>query len=131
MGDLIISGAATVLLLSSSGSAADRRALDAEVFGESVLNDAVAIVLFNTFLNFYESQNVYVMTTLSVVVFTTLVCGGLTEPLLTYTQLKREGEDSHQGAYDEKEEYGLLHENVDERYLKPIFGGKSEHVSSA
>ncbi|KAJ0398512.1 hypothetical protein P43SY_004091 [Pythium insidiosum] len=86
----------------------------------------LSVVVFTTLV-----CDVYVTTTLSVVVFTTLVCGGLTEPLLTYTQLKREGEDSHQGAYDEEEEYGLLHENVDERYLKPIFGGKSEHVSSA
>ncbi|GLE06288.1 hypothetical protein PINS_up015535 [Pythium insidiosum] len=120
------------------------------------------------------NQDVYVTTTLSVVVFTTLVCGGLTEPLLTYTQLKRE-DGTSPGSHDEEEEYGLLHEtisdhtinrgpqspgseddedapghrysqvthrrpqrdlhsfwgNVDERYLKPIFGGISKQTGAS
>ena len=37
-------------------------------------------------------KDVYETTTLSIVMFTTLVCGGLTEPVLRYTGMKRHGE---------------------------------------
>ncbi|DAZ95879.1 TPA: hypothetical protein N0F65_009081, partial [Lagenidium giganteum] len=111
------------------------------------------------------NQDLYVTTTLSVVMFTTIVCGGLTEPLLKYTKLKRDEVRTTPAVQDEDEEYGLLGEsisdhtisgdedehpsghrvtrrkgrnaatgfhsfwgNVDERYLKPLFGGSTHQV---
>uniref|UniRef100_H3GEB2 Cation/H+ exchanger transmembrane domain-containing protein n=1 Tax=Phytophthora ramorum TaxID=164328 RepID=H3GEB2_PHYRM len=99
------------------------------------------------------NQDLYVTTTLSVCIFTTIICGGMTEPLLTYTRLKREPNHS-EGSEEGDEEEGLLSEtisdhdddedvrkhpvfalqeeksglhsfwsNIDERYMKPIFGG--------
>ncbi|KAJ8546976.1 hypothetical protein ON010_g11258 [Phytophthora cinnamomi] len=103
------------------------------------------------------NQDLYVTTTLSVCIFTTIICGGMTEPLLTYTQLKRdqphqsggseETDDEEQGLLNEtisdhdgdedadvrnhpvfarQEEKSVLHSfwsNIDERYMKPVFGG--------
>ncbi|TMW57338.1 hypothetical protein Poli38472_003263 [Pythium oligandrum] len=62
------------------------------------------------------NQDVYITTTLSVVVFTTIVFGGLTEPLLKYTQLKREN-DMFRRAREEDEEYGLLNEDISDHSI--------------
>lgn len=37
-----------------------------------------------------EHRNLYVSTTLMIVIFTTIICGGLTEPMLTYTAMRVE-----------------------------------------
>ncbi|TYZ61199.1 hypothetical protein PybrP1_009891 [[Pythium] brassicae (nom. inval.)] len=125
------------------------------------------------------NQDLYVTTTLAVVIFTTIICGGLTEPLLKYTKLKREREATSADAHgddddDEEEEFGLLGDakagqrgvnggddgdedgdedgnegghprlfqrsvdtsnnlhsfwgNVDDKYLKPVFGGSARQV---
>ncbi|KAF4032219.1 Sodium/hydrogen exchanger family [Phytophthora infestans] len=101
------------------------------------------------------NQDLYVTTTLSVCIFTTIICGGMTEPLLTYTRLKRDQPDPLEATDEEgEEELGLLDEiisdhdddddvrnhpvfarreeksalhsfwsNIDEHYMKPVFGG--------
>ncbi|KAE9239337.1 hypothetical protein PF002_g10327 [Phytophthora fragariae] len=105
------------------------------------------------------NQDLYVTTTLSVCIFTTIICGGMTEPLLTYTQLKRdqpqiseENDDEEQGLLNEtisdhnddddvrnhpvfarQEEKSALHSfwsNIDERYMKPVFGGSVHRRTS-
>ncbi|KAH9111334.1 hypothetical protein LEN26_009082 [Aphanomyces euteiches] len=107
------------------------------------------------------NRDLYTTTTLSVVIFTTIVCGGLTEPLLKKTKLKIDEDELDE--FDE--EYGLIstqevsdHQlspespgvasirrmsvesepsyvesfwgNVDDTYMKPIFGGISRRPSS-
>ncbi|KAF1336666.1 Sodium/hydrogen exchanger 3, partial [Globisporangium splendens] len=47
-----------------------------------------------------------------VVIFTTIICGGLTEPLLKYTKLKRDREPDSNDIPDDEEEHGLLGESV-------------------
>ncbi|EGZ20758.1 hypothetical protein PHYSODRAFT_492998 [Phytophthora sojae] len=78
------------------------------------------------------NQDLYVTTTLSVCIFTTIICGGMTEPLLTYTQLKRDQPNpSELGEENDDEEQGLLNETIDERYMKPVFGGSVRRRSVA
>ncbi|KAG7393422.1 hypothetical protein PHYPSEUDO_009626 [Phytophthora pseudosyringae] len=100
------------------------------------------------------NQDLYVTTTLSVCIFTTIICGGMTEPLLTYTRLKRDQPNPSEANEEDDEEQGLLGEmisdhdededvrnhpvfalqeeksalhtfwtNIDDRYMKPVFGG--------
>lgn len=95
------------------------------------------------------NRDLYITTTLSVVIFTTIFCGGLTEPLLTRTQMKRSAsldettqeyggltnedssdEDSLPPRLVRRESQTLqsFWKKVDEKYLKPIFGG-TNHVT--
>ncbi|ETW09013.1 sodium/hydrogen exchanger 3 [Aphanomyces invadans] len=113
------------------------------------------------------NRDLYTTTTLSVVIFTTIVCGGLTEPLLKKTKLKVRG-NMDMGDHED-EEYGLIAPsasdhchgsdspntaamspsmrlrrlsveselsyvesfwgNVDEKYMKPVFGGAPRRLS--
>jgi len=70
------------------------------VFGESVLNDAVAIVLFNTFIDFYQSGNDFSGSTIPSVllrftvislgsVFVGIVIGLVCSYLCKHTQMRR------------------------------------------
>ncbi|EEY61354.1 sodium/hydrogen exchanger, putative [Phytophthora infestans T30-4] len=77
------------------------------------------------------NQDLYVTTTLSVCIFTTIICGGMTEPLLTYTRLKRDQPDPLEATDEEgEEELGLLDEIIDEHYMKPVFGGSIHRRTS-
>ena len=96
-------------------------------------------------------KEVYETTTLSVVIFTTVVCGGLTEPLLSRMGMKRQdnGTERDDAAYemmqlsaDDDPSPGAgvaLHrrfarnlslgvhgmwKDIDNRYMKPLFGGR-------
>uniref|UniRef100_K3X4D0 Sodium/hydrogen exchanger n=1 Tax=Globisporangium ultimum (strain ATCC 200006 / CBS 805.95 / DAOM BR144) TaxID=431595 RepID=K3X4D0_GLOUD len=62
------------------------------------------------------NQDLYITTTLSVVIFTTIICGGLTEPLLKYTKLKRDREPDSNDIQDDEEERGLLGESTSEHH---------------
>ena len=88
-------------------------------------------------------KDVYETTTLSIVIFTTVVCGGLTEPMLRHAGMKRgtdavsDGDDDlHTELLEVGEEPPQrrlsipapgLHaafRELDQRYLKPLFGGQ-------
>jgi sodium/hydrogen exchanger 8 len=93
------------------------------------------------------NNDIIVTTTLSIVVFTTFVAGGLTEPMLSCMGM-REGEVTHgedqpetsaaaeladPAAKDSHTErtYGGMHlfwKRLDENYLKPVFGGEPTSV---
>ena len=93
------------------------------------------------------NRDLYITTTLSVVIFTTIFCGGLTEPLLTRTQMKKGDFDDDEEQHVGDDEYGLTSEedsdeeiekdgrlvrrdsktfrsfwkSMDDKYLKPVF----------
>ena len=90
-------------------------------------------------------KDVYETTTLSIVIFTTVVCGGLTEPMLRHAGMKRGTDavsDGDDDLHTELLEVGQeapqpqrrlsipapgLHaafRELDQRYLKPLFGGQ-------
>ena len=96
-------------------------------------------------------KEVYETTTLSIVIFTTVICGGLTEPLLSRMGMKRQdnGTERDDAAYemmqlsaDDDPSPGAgvaLHrrfarslslgvhgmwKDIDNRYMKPLFGGR-------
>jgi hypothetical protein len=68
-----------------------------------------------------EHKDVYVSTTLGIVIFTTLVCGGLTEPMLNRTGMRsaadkddadistRDGDSSRDGSSTHSTTHGPLH----------------------
>ena len=62
------------------------------------------------------NRDLYITTTLSVVIFTTIFCGGLTEPLLNRTKMKR---DTSRMAVDSDDENGGLLEEEEESSSYP------------
>ncbi|RLO12563.1 hypothetical protein DYB28_010061, partial [Aphanomyces astaci] len=93
------------------------------------------------------NRDLYTTTTLSVVIFTTIVCGGLTEPLLKQTKLKAAASD-HPALPDGiaapsssmrlrqlsvESEISYVESfwgNLDEKYMKPVFGGAPRRLIS-
>ncbi|RHZ13779.1 hypothetical protein DYB37_006098 [Aphanomyces astaci] len=93
------------------------------------------------------NRDLYTTTTLSVVIFTTIVCGGLTEPLLKQTKLKAAASD-HPASPDGtaapsssmrlrqlsvESEISYVESfwgNLDEKYMKPVFGGAPRRLIS-
>ena len=84
-------------------------------------------------------KDVYETTTLSIVIFTTVVCGGLTEPMLRHAGMKRSAEiEDVDELHTELLEVGAeprrlavpapgfhaAFRELDQRYLKPLFGGQ-------
>ncbi|ETI56508.1 sodium/hydrogen exchanger 3, variant 2 [Phytophthora nicotianae CJ01A1] len=79
------------------------------------------------------NQDLYVTTTLSVCIFTTIICGGMTEPLLAYTRLKRDQpHPSEENEEEDDEEQGFLdemisdHDDDEDVRNHPVFARREE-----
>lgn len=107
------------------------------------LRGAIAFALSQTMPE--DHRDLYASTTLSIVLFTTVVCGGLTEPLLTRMGMKVDALDAdiyepmvsrprhgaqangidRRSSFADKMYVGVhgVWRRIDDQYMKPMFGG--------
>lgn len=115
------------------------------------LRGAIAFALSQNMPGLHK--DVYETTTLGVVIFTTLICGGLTEKVLTALGMKRTSDTVNPGegdallpssssstpkgetvGNDGKDSFGGIHrwwKRTDARILKPLFGGKPRDANDS